>query len=109
MLDSIIVETCNIKENKNIVLNYKFNDENWLINYTQFMQIRYYIKENRSSNCIIKTINKCKKNKIKIIRSFDEIKFDQSKENAFKMIELKMIDNEEEYRHELEHECLFGK
>lgn len=107
LLDSIIVETCNIKENKNIVLNYKFNDENWLINYTQFMQIRYYIKKNRSSNCIIKTINKCKKNKIKIIRSFDEIKFDQSKENAFKMIELKMIDNEEEYRHELEYECLF--
>lgn len=109
LLDSIIVETCNIKENKNVVLNYKFNDENWLINYTKFMQIRYYIKENRSSNCIIKTINKCKKNKIKIIRSFDEIKFDQSKENAFKMIELKMIDNEEEYRHELEYECLFGK
>ena len=89
LLDSIIVETCNIKENKNIVLNYKFDDENWLINYTKFLQIRFYIKENISTNCLIKTINKCKKNKIKIVKSFDEIKFDKTNEIKFQTIKEK--------------------
>jgi len=95
LLDSIIVETCNIKENKNIVLNYKFDEENWLINYTKFVQIRYYIQENNSTNCLIKTINKCKKNKIKIVKSLDDIKFDEIKKESFEIIKDKFEPEEE--------------
>lgn len=108
LLDSIIVETCNIKENKNVVLNYKFDDENWLINYTKFLQIRFYIKENNSTNCLIKTINKCKKNKIKIVKSFDKIKFDKLKKIEFEAVKEK-FESEEilENRYELDYEYYF--
>lgn len=86
-LESIIVETCNIKENKNIIFSYKYNDTNWLINYTKFMQIRYYLPLNSSSNCFVKTINNCKKNNIKIIRSLNDICFETKKKiNYFKVI-----------------------
>ena len=104
LLDSIIIETCNIKENKNIVINYNFNDEKWLVNYTKFMQIRYYIPENNSSNCIIKTINKCKKNKIKIIKSLDEIKFDEEKEKSFESIKMKFeLKKEDEFNYKYDY------
>lgn len=108
LLDSIIVETCNIKENKNIVLNYKFDDENWLINYTKFLQIRFYIKENNSTNCLIKTINKCKKNRIKIVKSLDKIKFDKLKEIEFETVKEK-FESEEilENRYEPDYEYYF--
>lgn len=108
LLDSIIVETCNIKENKNIVLNYKFDDENWLINYTKFLQIRFYIKENNSTNCLIKTINKCKKNRIKIVKSLDKIKFDKLKEIEFETVKEK-FESEEilENRYEHDYEYYF--
>lgn len=89
LLDSIIIETCNIKEHKNIVLNYKYDDEKWLVNYTKYLQIRYYIKEVNSTNCLIKTINKCKKNKIKIVKSLDEIRFNKAKQNEFEIIKEK--------------------
>ena len=92
LLDSIIVETCNIKENKNVVLNYKFDDENWLINYTKFLQIRFYIKEN----------------KIKIVKSFDKIKFDKLKKIEFEAVKEK-FESEEilENRYELDYEYYF--
>ncbi|MBP3840750.1 MAG: hypothetical protein IK997_01340 [Bacilli bacterium] len=103
LLDSIIVETCNIKENKNVVLNYRYDDENWLINYTKFLQIRYYIKENNSSNCLIKTINKCKKSKIKIVKSFDKIIFDEFRQIEFENIKEKFEKKESlENRYEYE-------
>lgn len=89
LLDSIIVETCNIKENKNIVLNYRYDDENWLLNYTKLMQIRFYLPENSSTNCLIKTINNCKRKKIKLIKSLDKIKFDVFKEAGFDEIKSK--------------------
>lgn len=103
LLDSIIVETCNIKENKNMVLNYRYDDENWLINYTKFLQIRYYIKENNSSSCLIKTINKCKKSKIKIVKSFDKIIFDELRQIEFENIKEKFEKKESlENRYEYE-------
>lgn len=108
LLDSIIVETCNIKENKNIVLNYRYDDENWLINYTKFMQIRYYIAETPSSNCIIKTINKCKRKKIKIVKSLDEIKFADVKEMSFETIKAKFeLEEEIQNAYEPEYDYFF--
>ena len=95
LLDSIIVETCNIKENRNVVLNYKFDDENWLVNYTKFVQIRYYIQENNSTNCLIKTINKCKRNRIKIVKSLDDITFDETKKESFEIMKVKFEPEEE--------------
>ena len=72
LLDSIIVETCNIKENN-------------------------------SSNCLIKTINKCKKSKIKIVKSFDKIIFDEFRQIEFENIKEKFEKKESlENRYEYE-------
>lgn len=86
LIESLIVETFNIKEKRNNVINCVFDDANWLINYTKLVQIRYHLVLNSSSSCLLKTIDRCQRSKIKIIRSLYDITFDVGKKNKYEQL-----------------------
>lgn len=90
LLDSIIVETCNIKEHRDIIFSYKYNENDWLINYTKFMQIRFYLPVDASSSCFVKTLNNCKISNIKLVKSLENIVFDSEKLKKFNEVESKL-------------------
>lgn len=94
LIDSIIIETLNIKGKRNEIINLPFNDSNWLLNYTKLVQIRFNLLEDASTNCLIKTINNCKKKKIKIIKSLSDIKFNNEKKDQYDRIVEKFESNQ---------------
>ena len=91
ILKSIIYETINYTPKRNEILQYKYNDENWLVEYTCFTHSRYnmVITPTTANRKFINTVNECKKHKIKIINSLNTICFEGKNKQQYQMIKAK--------------------
>lgn len=70
ILDAIIAATFKPKVTKKEILKMTFSQENWLVEYTNYLNSRYYNHEN---NTICKTAKAAKKEGVQIVKSLDEI------------------------------------
>lgn len=98
ILKSIIYETINYTPKRSEILQYKFNDENWLVEYTGFTHSRYnmIITPTTANRKFINTINECKKHNVRIIKSFTNIKFNDKNKEQYLIIKAKdkeLLDN----------------
>lgn len=98
ILKSIIYETINFTPLRSEILQYKYDDENWLVEYTGFTHSRFYmvITTNTPNRKFINTVNECKRHNIRIIKSFSDIKFNANNKKQFLNIKAKdceLLDN----------------
>lgn len=91
ILKSIIYETINYTPKRGEILQYKYNDENWLVEYTGFTHSRYnmVITPTTINRKFINTINECKRHNIRIINSFSDVKFNENNKNQLLNIRAK--------------------
>ena len=83
ILKSIVYETINYTPKRSEILQYKYNDENWLVEYTGFTHSRYnmIITTTTVNRKFINTVNECKRHNIRIVKSLSDIRFnDKNKE-----------------------------
>lgn len=89
VLKSIIYETLNITPKRSEILQYDYSDEHWLLQYTCFTHSRYNMIITNSTSKLVKTVNECKKNHIRIINSLENIKFSEARLNKLTEVENK--------------------
>ena len=96
LLDAIIESTLKPKITRQEVLTMDFDKEDWLYQYTRYLNSRYYQKK---ADEISKVAFLSKKNNIKIVKSLEEITYSKEKLNTLRACKQKY----EEQMYQIQH------